>query len=54
VMLTDEGGGFMSRMPLLEGLEQAAASVIEGRTTIRGRLRVNMHPFFSQFIQDRL
>jgi hypothetical protein len=41
-------------MPLLEGLEQAAASVIEGRTTIRGRLRVNMHPFFSQFIQDRL
>jgi DNA-binding transcriptional LysR family regulator len=55
VTLTDEGGRlYEPAMPLLEGLEQAAASVIEGRTTMRGRLQLNMHPFFSQFVQDRL
>lgn len=52
VTLTDEGRRLYEQVvPLLDGLEQAAASVIEGRTAVRGRLRVNMHPFFSQLIR---
>lgn len=49
--LTDEGQRLYKQvLPLLEGLEQAAASVVDGAAAIRGRLRVNMHPFFAQFM----
>lgn len=49
VSLTDEGQRFYANvMPLLSGLEEAAATAAQGRTTVRGRLRVNMDPFFSR------
>jgi DNA-binding transcriptional LysR family regulator len=48
VNLTDEGRRFYAQvMPLLSGLEEAAAVAAQGRTAVRGRLRVNMDPFFS-------
>jgi DNA-binding transcriptional LysR family regulator len=51
VSLTDEGRRFHEQIvPLLEGLEQAAASVALGKTMVRGRLRVNIDPYFSQLI----
>src|SRR5947208_5177302 len=55
VALTEEGRRLYEQiLPLLEGLEDAAASILEGRTTVRGRLRVNVHPFFPQLIQGAL
>lgn len=49
VSLTDEGQRFYANvMPLLSGLEEAAATAAQGRTTVRGRLRVNVDPFFSR------
>jgi DNA-binding transcriptional LysR family regulator len=52
VTLTDEGRQLYEQiMPLLEGLETAAATLREGRTAIRGKLRVNIHPFVSQLIE---
>jgi DNA-binding transcriptional LysR family regulator len=49
VNLTDEGRRFYAQvMPLLSGLEEAAAVAAQGRTAVRGRLRVNMDPFFSR------
>lgn len=51
VTLTDEGRRFYEQiMPLLAGLEEAAASVVQGRTTVRGRLRVSVDPFFSRLV----
>jgi DNA-binding transcriptional LysR family regulator len=51
VSLTDEGRRFYEQVaPLLAGLEEAAASAAEGTTTIRGRLRVNIDPYFSRLI----
>ena len=51
VSLTDEGRRFYEQvMPLLAGLEEAAASAAQGTTTIRGRLRVNLDPYFSRLI----
>jgi DNA-binding transcriptional LysR family regulator len=35
---------------LLSGLEAAAASVNSGKNVVRGRLRINLDPFFSQLI----
>jgi DNA-binding transcriptional LysR family regulator len=50
--LTEEGRRLYERvLPLLEGLEQAATSVVDGSKRVRGKLRVNMHPVFAQFIQ---
>uniref|UniRef100_E1T9C5 Transcriptional regulator, LysR family n=1 Tax=Burkholderia sp. (strain CCGE1003) TaxID=640512 RepID=E1T9C5_BURSG len=51
VTLTDEGRRFYEQIvPLLNGLEEAAASAAQGATAVRGRLRVNMDPFFSRLI----
>jgi len=51
VHLTDEGRRFHAQvMPLLAGLEEAAASAAEGASAIRGKLRVNIDPFFSRLI----
>jgi DNA-binding transcriptional LysR family regulator len=51
VTLTDEGRRFYEQiMPLLAGLEEAASSVAEGRTAVRGRLRVTVDPFFSRLV----
>jgi len=47
VTLTDEGRRFYEQiMPLLSGLEEAASSAAKGTTTVRGRLRVTVDPFF--------
>ena len=49
VSLTDEGRRFHEQvMPLLAGLEEAAASAAQGTTAIRGRLRVNLDPYFAR------
>jgi DNA-binding transcriptional LysR family regulator len=49
--LTDEGRRLYEQIvPLLAGLEEVAASVTAGRAVVRGRLRVNVHPFFSSLI----
>jgi DNA-binding transcriptional LysR family regulator len=51
VRLTDEGRRFHAQvMPLLAGLEEAAASAAEGATMVRGRLRVHMDPLFSRLV----
>jgi DNA-binding transcriptional LysR family regulator len=51
VSLTDEGRRFYEQIsPLMAGLEEAAASATQGTTTIRGRLRVNIDPYFSRLI----
>lgn len=51
VSLTDDGRRFFEQvMPLLTGLEEAAATATQGGTAVRGRLRVNMDPFFSRLI----
>jgi DNA-binding transcriptional LysR family regulator len=56
VTLTDEGRRFYEQIvPLLSGLEEAAASASQGVTAVRGRLRVNIDPFFScLFLGPRL
>ncbi|VVD68863.1 LysR family transcriptional regulator [Pandoraea pneumonica] len=51
VSLTDEGRRFYTQVtPLLAGLEDAAATASGGATAVRGRLRVNIDPFFSRLI----
>src|ERR1700722_7203756 len=51
VTLTDEGRQFYEQiLPLLSGLEEAAASATKGATAVRGRLRVNVDPFFSRLV----
>jgi len=51
VSLTDEGRRFYEQvMPLLAGLEEAAASAAQGTIAVRGRLRVNLDPYFSRLI----
>jgi DNA-binding transcriptional LysR family regulator len=56
VKLTDEGRRFYEQIvPLLSGLEEAAASASQGASAVRGRLRVNIDPFFSRlFLGPRL
>jgi DNA-binding transcriptional LysR family regulator len=52
VRLTEEGRRFYKQIgPLLSGLEEAAATITEGRTGVRGRLRVQMHPTFADFLE---
>jgi DNA-binding transcriptional LysR family regulator len=49
VALTDEGRRFYEQiLPLLAGLEEAATSAAQGASVVRGRLRVNVDPFFSR------
>ncbi len=51
VTLTDEGRRFYDRVePLLAGLEDATASASQGVNSVRGRLRVNVDPFFSRLV----
>ena len=55
VRLTDEGRLFYEQaMPLLAGLEELATNTTVGASSIRGRLRVNVDPFFSRLILGRL
>jgi len=51
VSLTDEGRRFYEQVtPLMAGLEEAAATASNGAIAVRGRLRVNVDPFFSRLI----
>ncbi|HDR9240334.1 LysR family transcriptional regulator [Burkholderia vietnamiensis] len=51
VTLTDEGRRFYEQvMPLLGALEEATTHATQGATAVRGRLRVNVDPFFSRFV----
>ena len=51
VRLTDEGRRFHDEvMPLIAALQEATANAQGGATAIRGRLRVNVDPFFSRLI----
>jgi DNA-binding transcriptional LysR family regulator len=51
VTLTDEGRRFYEQIvPLMGALEEAAASAAQGATAVRGRLRVNVDPFFSRLV----
>jgi DNA-binding transcriptional LysR family regulator len=51
VSLTDEGRRFHARiLPLLSGLEDAAATASSSAIAVRGRLRVNIDPFFSKLM----
>ena len=51
VTLTDEGRRLYEQvMPLLAALEEAATSATQGATAVRGRLRVNVDPFFSRLL----
>ncbi|WP_186126387.1 LysR family transcriptional regulator [Burkholderia gladioli] len=51
VSLTDEGRRFHRQItPLLSGLEEAAATASGSATVVRGRLRVNIDPFFSRLM----
>jgi DNA-binding transcriptional LysR family regulator len=51
VTLTDEGRRFHARvMPLLAGLEDAAAEAAGAVASVRGRLRVNVDPWFARLV----
>jgi DNA-binding transcriptional LysR family regulator len=51
IALTDEGRSFYQRMkPLLEGVEDAATEAAGSAAAVRGRLRVNVDPFFARLI----
>lgn len=51
VTLTDEGRRFYAEIaPLLASLEEAANSASSSAIQVRGRLRVNMDPYFSRLI----
>src|ERR1700692_4409175 len=52
VSMTDEGRRLYRQIgPLLTGLEEAVASVMEGRALVRGRLRVQIHRTFAHFLE---
>jgi DNA-binding transcriptional LysR family regulator len=49
--LTDEGRRFYGQVaPLLEGIEEAATQASGSAATVRGRLRMNVDPFFSRLV----
>ena len=49
--LTDEGRRFYEEVgPHLDGIEQAAMTAAGAAGTVRGRLRVNVDPFFSRIV----
>jgi DNA-binding transcriptional LysR family regulator len=51
VALSEEGRRLYEQIvPLLAGLEEAAASVATSKDTVRGTLRVNMDPFIAQLM----
>jgi DNA-binding transcriptional LysR family regulator len=52
--LTDEGRRFWGRVgPLLDGVEEAALDAAGSAQRVRGRLRVNIDPFFSRLVLAR-
>src|ERR1700724_2190356 len=52
VSMTDEVRRLYGQIgPLLTGLEEAVASVMEGRALVRGRLRVQIHRTFAHFLE---
>jgi DNA-binding transcriptional LysR family regulator len=51
VTLTDEGRRFYEQVgPLLAGIEEAAGAAAGASTAVRGRLRVDLDPFFSRLV----
>jgi DNA-binding transcriptional LysR family regulator len=51
VTLTDEGRRFHAQVaPLLAGLEEAAADAAGAAAAVRGRLRVNVDPWFARLV----
>jgi DNA-binding transcriptional LysR family regulator len=51
VSLTEAGRRLHQQvMPLLAGIEEAASTAADGATAVRGRLRVNVDPYFSRLI----
>ncbi|HEX4191514.1 MAG TPA: LysR family transcriptional regulator, partial [Stellaceae bacterium] len=51
VALTDEGRRFHAQVaPLLAGLEEAAVDAAGTATAVRGRLRVNVDPWFARWM----
>jgi DNA-binding transcriptional LysR family regulator len=49
--LTDDGRIFWERVgPLLDGIEEAALDAAGSAQRVRGRLRVNVDPFFSRLV----
>ncbi|MFM0738034.1 LysR family transcriptional regulator [Paraburkholderia xenovorans] len=51
VKLTDEGQRFYQRVaPLLAEMEDAATETAGSSITVRGRLRVNVDPWFARFV----
>jgi DNA-binding transcriptional LysR family regulator len=51
VALTDEGRRFYERVrPSLEEIEEAAVDASSAAARVRGRLRVNIDPFFSRLV----
>src|SRR5882724_1744682 len=52
--LTDEGRRFYEQVrPHLDGLEEAAIEAAGSASKVRGRLRVNIDPFFSRIVLSR-
>ena len=52
--LTDEGRRFWERVgPHLDGIEEAALEAAGSAQAVRGRLRVNVDPFFSRLVLSR-
>src|SRR5580692_2456962 len=51
VTLTDEGRRFHAQvLPLLAALEEAAADAAGAAASVRGRLRVNVDPWFARLV----
>ena len=51
VSLTDEGRRFHAQVaPLLAGLEEAASDAAQSAHAVRGRLRVNVDPWFARLV----
>ncbi|SEH54170.1 transcriptional regulator, LysR family [Rhizobium tibeticum] len=49
--LTDDGARFYEQVaPLLSGIEEAAQTAAGARQAMRGRLRVNVDPYFSRLV----
>src|ERR1700736_101567 len=51
VALTEEGRSFYQRVkPLLTGIEDAATAAAGSAKVVRGRLRINVDPFFARLV----
>jgi DNA-binding transcriptional LysR family regulator len=51
VSLTDEGRRFHTQVaPLLAGLEEAASEATEASHAVRGRLKINVDPWFARLV----